>query len=210
MRPRCLDLFCGAGGSGVGLYRAGFDMTGVDIKAQPRYPFEFKQADALEYAIKYGHEFDFIWASPPCQSESVCANIGTYNRDDYPRLICATRVVLDCIGKPYVIENVVGAHMLSHRIVLCGLMFGLKVLRHRQFESNYLLLQPDHPSHKGIRIGKDGYCCVAGTGDSGRERIDAYHRRLSTWKTAMGIDWMLKREITQAIPPAYTEFIGGR
>ena len=190
----------------MGYYRAGFDVVGVDIEPQPRYPFEFQQADALEYGLKHGHEFDFIHASPPCQGYSCCAALPQCQKD-YPMLVEPVRDLLVATGKPFVIENVVGAPLFKS-VQLCGLMFGLKVFRHRIFESNVLLLAPDHPSHGIRRIGQDGYCCVSGDGDAGRERIDAYHRRLSTWETAMGIDWMLKREITQAIPPAYTEFIG--
>jgi DNA (cytosine-5)-methyltransferase 1 len=191
----------------MGLYRAGFDPVGIDHRPQPRYPFEFILGDALEYAAEHGHEFDMINASPPCQGYIPCRHLPQCQDRDYPLLIEPTRELLVSSGKPFLLENPVGAPLFKS-VVLCGLMFGLKVFRHRIFESNVGLMQMSHPSHNGHRIGQDGFCCVAGHGDAGRGRIDAYHRRLSTWETAMGIDWMLKRELTQAIPPAYLHYLG--
>lgn len=213
MKIRILDLYCGAGGAAVGYHRAfseaGFEVesVGVDNASQKRYPFAFVQDDALAYTAAYGWSFDFIHASPPCQRYSVTKVLPQCDRD-YPDLLAITRYVLISIGKPYVIENVIGAPM-PNAITLCGLMFGLKVFRHRRFESNLLLFQPGHLPHAGKRIGVDGYCCVVGNGDAGRNiKVDAFHWRKSTWQKAMGIDWMTKRELTQAIPPAYTEYIG--
>jgi hypothetical protein len=206
-KPKLLDLYCKAGGSSRGYQLAGFHVTGVDIEPQPRYAGNvFVQADALDYVAAYGHRFDAIAASPPCQGYSVTAVLPQCWRE-YPKLVEVTRFWLETLSVPYIIENVIGAPMQG--VTLCGLMFGLKVFRHRLFESNVLLLQPAHISHKGHRIGLDGMCCVAGHGDAGKNvKVDKTHRRKSAWEAAMEIDWMLKRELTQAIPPAYTHYLG--
>jgi len=206
---RLLDLFCGAGGAAAGYNRAGFDVVGVDIKPQPRYPFEFHQADAFEYLREHGHEFDTIHASPPCQKYSRATK--SCNRDNHPDLLPEVRRLLAKIGAPYVMENVPGAPMASGAITLCGLMFGLKVFRHRLFESSAILLQPEHVSHKGLRVG-DGMYSVAGSGGRwktwGVVKRDVSKGTVVEWRDAMGIPWMTRRELTQAIPPAYTEYIG--
>lgn len=203
---RLLDLFCCEGGAAMGYKRAGFDeIVGVDIKPQPRYPFKFVQGDALEYAQQHGHEFDAIHASPPCQGYSITRH--QWPDRKHPELFEPTREVLQVIGKPYVIENVVGAPF--HRdatIWLKGTMFGLKVFRKRGFESNVFLLQPeDRPNNKFGRAARQGmrtppgwYICVAGH----FSQHDGYAKR------AMGIDWMSRHGMAQAIPPDYTEFIG--
>ncbi len=195
-----LDLFCGAGGCAVGYHRAGFDVTGVDIAPQPRYPFPFVQADALEYVAAHGREFDVIHASPPCQAYSRTQRI---HGKEYPDLLAATRRALEATGRPWVIENVEEAPLGG--IVLCGTFFGLKVLRHRRFESSELLLcgyQCRHPKdNRCVQVGRPicagQFVTVAGN-ISGVKLAGK----------AMGIDWMIRRELTQAIPPAYTEFIG--
>ena len=137
---RLLDLFCGAGGAAVGYHRAGFDdITGVDIKPMPRYPFEFVQGDALEYVIEHGAEFDVIHASPPCQAYSVETPIKY--KHTHPDLIEPTRKALEKVGKPYIIENVSGARSKLYRsVMLCGTMFGLNIWRHRYFETWPLFL----------------------------------------------------------------------
>src|SRR5688500_14342326 len=124
-RPRLLDLFSGAGGCSVGYHRAGFDVVGVDVRPQPRYPFTFHQGDALEFCRAHAHEFDAIHASPPCQAYSVSRHINAGpDAKQHPDLVDATREELERARLPWVMENVVGAPM--HRpIVLCGLMFGL-------------------------------------------------------------------------------------
>lgn len=203
-KPRLLDLFCKAGGCTKGYQRAGFYVVGVDIEPQPRYcGDEFVQADALEYVRKYGHEFDAIHASPPCQAYSVTSNMPWVG--EYPQLIEPVRELLQETGKPYVIENVVGAPLDG--ITLCGTMFGLKLFRHRIFETSWFMLGIPHAPHTE-QIGRNGFVCMAGHGDSGRGRIPADHRSVQAWKRAAGIDWMTRDELAEAIPPAYTEYIG--
>lgn len=137
-KPRLLDLFCGAGGAAMGYHRAGFEVVGVDLKPQKHYPFEFHQADALEFLAEHGREFDVIHASPPCQAHTSLKNL---HDKDYPELIEPTRRLLEKTGLPYIIENVVGAP-LRNPILLCGSSFGLRVRRHRLFESNWFLIAP--------------------------------------------------------------------
>lgn len=208
-RLRILDLFCCAGGVAMGYSQAGFDVIGVDIAPQPRFPFEFIQADALALDMKFIKSFDAIHASPPCQSYSDLAKRNR-NAHEWPRLIDPVREMLIKSGKPYVIENVEGAPLLNP-VILCGTMFkGLRVLRHRLFEANFHIIAPPHgkhplchtldkrKSHYGktndmvdfVSVNGGGNCSVAAARD------------------AMGIDWMTKDEINEAIPPAYTELIG--
>ncbi len=200
MRPRLLDLFCGAGGAGMGYYRAGFDVTGVDIKPQPHYPFEFVQADALEYCAAHGHEFDVIHASPPCQGYSAMRHLPWLMDRDYPLLIPATRLALQATGKIWVIENVSRSPLQGAD--LCGSALGLPIVRHRRFESSHLLLFPVCPGHETLfagsrtmsKRGRNGGVMGVAPNQSPRE--------------ALGIDWMPLRDMRQAIPPAYTEYIG--
>lgn len=208
-KPRLLDLFCCAGGATRGYQLAGFYVVGVDIKPQPHYVGdEFYQADALEFVAAHGHEFDAIHASPPCQMYSKTKVWAK----DKPMLIEKTRAALIATGKPYVIENVSGAaRVMRSSAMLCGLMFGLKVFRHRYFESSVLLLSSPHPRHDGHRIGIGGMCSVVGSGDANwhnGQHVPADHRTRAAFNAAMGIDWMLKREIVESIPPAYTEYLG--
>lgn len=203
-KPKLLDLFCGAGGAGMGYHRAGFDVTGVDITPQPRYPFAFIQADALDYLVGNWWRYDAIHASPPCQAFSLGArrwmNSGDY---DYPDLLALTRYWLKAIDLPYIIENVEHAPM-QNAITLCGTQFGLRVFRHRKFESSVMLFAPGgRCNHTGVSIGfaPDDFVTIAGHGGNGSARLD-------NWQDAIGIDWMSKPTLTQAIPPAYTEFLG--
>lgn len=210
---RLLDLYSCAGGAAAGYTKAGFDVVGVDIDPQPNYPFEHHVADALLYAAEHGHEYDAIHASPPCQTHSALTG-GNRKRpgwtDDHVDLIPATRQLLDKIGKPYVIENVAGAPIRKD-VALCGEMFGLAVIRHRFFElGGWSTAQPPHVPHRGRVQGwrhgvhYDGpYFAVHGDG-GGKGSI-------ADWQAAMGIDWTdVKREIAEALPPAYTEWIGIR
>ncbi len=199
-RPLLLDLFCGAGGCAVGYNRAGFDVVGVDIKPQPRYPFRFIQGDALEYLAAHGTEFDVIHASPPCQAYSPLNALQPGK--EYPNLLPTARRLLNECGKPWVIENVMSAPLGG--IVLCGGMFGLRTYRHRRFESSVFLWSPEHPRHKILTSTKNRKACWdAGLHASVTGDVGVYVGRL-----AMGIDWMNGNELSQAIPPAYTECIG--
>jgi DNA (cytosine-5)-methyltransferase 1 len=206
MRPRLLDLFCGAGGAGMGYHRAGFDVVGVDNRPQSRYPFEFHQADALDFLAAYGREFDVIHASPPCQQYTVLRSLA---KREYVDLVDPVRVLLLSVGKPWIMENVVGSP-LGFGFFLCGTMFpGLRVYRHRRFETSFWVWQPHHGPHR-IRAGAPGT-------KGGRSRKTHYlgggfvtiAGNVGTYcGDAMGIDWMTGKELSQAIPPAYTEWIG--
>lgn len=202
-RPQLLDLYCGQGGAAMGYHKAGFDVVGIDINPQPRYPFEFIQADALEYLAEHGHRYDVVHASPPCQSYSALGALHPHKV--YPDLVAATREALEPTGKPYAIENVMPAPLLRDRsVVLCGGMFGLRTYRHRRFESNIDLAAPTHPKHvirtatKQRRARWNEGWHVSITGDVGTY----------LGPEAMGIDWMSGNGLCEAIPPAYTEFIG--
>ena len=307
---RLLDLFCGAGGAAMGYSRAGFDeIIGVDIAPQPRYPFEFVQADALEYLAEHGH--DAIHASPPCQGYSIMHNLPWLRGREYPLLIKPTRDLMIHVGKPWVLENVMGAkwgcknlenisRLIGYDITdhgmkanwLCGAMFGKPFYRHRLFATNWLWLAPGHPKHKsqrprgitsdsrgrgiteqvvanpvnsewrqyhdgalnirpgyekvpfsyptivGERLRANGRpkdskigLSVAYRESAGRDSggLTQPANSLAHWQgngapangvgighakgwhlaaEAMGIDWMKRDELTQAIPPAYSEFIG--
>lgn len=209
---RLLDLFCGAGGAAMGYRRAGFEVIGVDIKPQKNYPFEFRQADALEYCRDHGHEFNVIHASPPCQAYSrVSGRARKGKRGKYPDLIDRTREILSETGLPYVMENVEGAPLRPHTILLCGSMFSLDVRRHRLLESNILLMSPggcqhwrQKPRFRTLDSRRSGrLACVVGV----HGHLN-YSGEFKLRQKAMGIDWMANDELSQAIPPAYTEYIG--
>ena len=208
---RLLDLFCGAGGAAMGYHRAGFDdITGVDIAPQPNYPFTFVLGDALEYVMQHGAEFDVIHASPPCQKFStMTGGLWKDRLDGHLNLIWPVRHLFHILGIPYVIENVPGAREeLINPIMLCGTMFGLvasdgaQLRRHRYFECNTLSLLTPPCNHNGRTIAVYGN---AG-GTSKRDGIKFHNTE--DRKIAMGIDWMTGKELSEAIPPAYTEFIG--
>jgi DNA (cytosine-5)-methyltransferase 1 len=204
MKPRLLDLFCGAGGAAVGYYRAGFEVVGVDIKFQKHYPFEFHQADALTYPLE---GFDAYHASPPCQRYSaITQQHGRAVVESHPDLIKAVRTLFFATGKPYVIENVPKAPLIN-AIMLCGSMFNLKsgvyhLRRHRKFECSFDFWPPAACCHQGLSLSVYGH-------PGGNNCRD--HRKfgnLEDWKIGMGIDWTSQDELAQAIPPAYTEYIG--
>ncbi|MFI7670825.1 DNA methylase [Nocardia sp. NPDC049526] len=204
-RPLLLDLFCKAGGASMGYHRAGFEVMGVDIEAQPRYPFTFYQGDALEFLAACGDEFDAIAASPPCHDHTTLASRAGTNGSGW--LLDATLTALAGGSVPWVVENVMGAAMRAD-IVLCGSMFGLRTYRHRKFaiDPRIPLLPPVpwHPAHtvrtstKKRRRDFDAGMHISITGD------------VSSWlgPACMGIDWMTGDELAQAIPPAYTHHLG--
>ncbi|WP_280220151.1 DNA methylase [Nocardia neocaledoniensis] len=204
-RPRLLDLYCKAGGASMGYHLAGFDVTGVDIDPQPRYPFTFVQGDALEILAAHGHEFDAIAASPPCHDHTTLVSRAGINGSGW--LLDATLEALAAQPLPWIVENVMGAEMRSD-VVLCGSMFGLRTYRHRKFAVDHripwLPSVPWHPAHttrtstKKRRRDFDAGMNISITGD------------VSAWlgPACMGIDWMTGPELAQAIPPAYTHHLG--
>jgi len=191
---RILDLFCCAGGAATGYSNAGFDVVGVDINPQPNYPFEFYQYDALDYLDAWGCDFDVIHASPPCQRFSSMQYIHK-NQDKWPDLLTPIQEILRASDKPYVIENVVGAP-LRIDLLLCGTMFGLPIANHRIFESNVPMpLLTMVCKHENLYDPYHG-------GEMGRGEREKR-------SAAIGVDWFMTRtEVREAIPPAYTEFIG--
>lgn len=212
MRPRLLDLFSGAGGAAMGYWRAGFDVVGVDIKRQPNYPFAVWTIDAVDF-LRWGHRgmapvssFDAIHASPPCQAYSLALRGVDHG---HPKLIEPLRELLERTGLPYVIENVPSAP-LRDPAILCGSAVGLKVRRHRAFETNWPLMVPPcqhgvqrsnpHRLRSGYEPHEDAIVPVYGGGQAGFD--------IDRCRAAMGITWMTTDELNEAIPPAYTELIG--
>jgi len=197
-RPVLLDLFAGGGGAGMGYYLAGFRVVGVDIKPQPHFPFEFHQADALTYPLE---GFDAYHASPPCQAYSKNCRYWRKIGYKYPDLIEPIRLRLQDTGKSWVIENVKNSPLVNPYL-LNGAMFGLYLQKTRLFEVNFNLpfkLLPQN--QKPVRVGRPV--------KSGQVISPVGHfpnRKYA--EEQMGIDWMTKQELTQAIPPAYTEYIG--
>lgn len=216
-RPWLLDLYSGAGGAGVGYHRAGFEVVGVDKEPQPRYPFAFIKADALEFmdrllagetvsGCRLEH-FDAIHASPPCQKWALASR---YNGREYPDLITPTRERLIHAPAPWVIENVPRTP-LRPDFRLCGCMFGLELpgigglRRERWFETSWhaLTFQTPH-RHRGPAIS------IAGHGTPQWMRAKTGHIGVAQWRKVMQIDWMRREELTEALPPAYTEYVGAR
>ena len=199
---KILDLFCGAGGASMGLYRAfpNAEIVGVDINPQPRYSFDFCQDDAMTFLLE---GYDFIWASPPCQMYSRASQQWRKKGKKYPDLIGLTRERLLSSGTPYVIENVKGAPLINP-IVLNGALFGLKVRRVRLFECSFHVEQPLLPKDAPapFRMGRPV-----------REGIDAitpvgHFSNVKYAQQEMEIPWMRRKDLAQAIPPAYSEYIG--
>ena len=203
---KLLDLYCKAGGASRGYQLAGFEVVGVDIKKQKRYPYEFIQADCLELMkdMDFLRSFDVITASPPCQTHSITQHLRNAQgkSTDKIDLIPQTREALVASGKPYVIENVPGSPLINP-IQMCGSHFGLKVRRHRRFESNLPLIgSPCKHKEQGKPVGVYGSMKdeIPGGGHTAKTIEQA--------REAMGIDWMIWGELVEAIPPVYTETIG--
>jgi DNA (cytosine-5)-methyltransferase 1 len=214
-RPRLLELYSCASGAGVGYHLAGFRVAAVDIEPQPNSPLEFHQADAIEFLKAHGHEFDAVHASPPCQAYS---NLNAYNHKDYPDLIAPTRDAILAAGLPYVIENVeAAAAELIDPVTLCGPMFGLRMYRHRLFETSFPLGAPEHRPHVEL-CTRNGYLPTP------ERPFMSIHggKHSRAWQNAaadaMDMPWVRVaaggdiqrgiREVCEAIPPAYTRRIG--
>jgi DNA (cytosine-5)-methyltransferase 1 len=215
-RPRVLDLFCGQGGAAKGYEMAGFDVVGVDSERQPRYPFSFIRDDALAFldwmlAGNSDESFDLIHASPVCKGYSVSSLSHRRAGKKYPDQVGPVREKLKALGRPYVIENVPGAPLIDP-VILCGSQFGLgaivdgqlgALIRHRLFEASFPIADAGPHDHSGFPI------TIAGHGQPSWTRAHGIHAvRVPHWREAMGIDWMTRDGLAQAIPPAYTEYIG--
>lgn len=206
-RPKLLDLFCGAGGAGMGYHQAGFEVVGVDWKPQPRYPFTFIHHDVTKLGTIDLRGFDAIHASPPCQAHTSMKSMP----DARPHLdlVPETRALLMSSGLPYVIENVVGAPLINP-VRFCGSMFGLgakgaQLRRHRDFETNWLLMSPGTCKHTTPTIGIYGEGCR----DSRRKHDKTIPEfTVVDGREAMEMPWATLAELCEAIPPAYTRFIG--
>lgn len=206
---RALDLFCCAGGATRGIQQAGYHVTGVDIRPQPRYVGDaFHQDDAMAW-LRGEREplslFDLIWASPPCQRYSAMSRAaGT--AEQHPDFVGVVRGCLETLDIPYIIENVEGAP-LRNPLLLCGTMFGLPIIRHRLFETCPVLYFAPAPCCHDRPVVKHG-----------RRPNPALHFAAATGhfsdvefvRAAMGIDWMVRDELSQAIPPAYARFLAGQ
>jgi len=203
---KLLDLYCKAGGASKGYADAGFEVIGIDIKKQKRYPYTFIQADCLDVLkdLDYLRTFDVIAASPPCQTHSATKHlrVAQGKTTDKVDLIPQTRQALIASGKPYVIENVPGAPLINP-VQFCGSYFGLKVRRHRLFESNLPIIG------SGCKHKEQGR--PVGIYGSMRDEIPGGGHTAKTIeqaREAMGIDWMIWGELVEAIPPVYTYEIG--
>lgn len=222
MSPVLLDLFGGAGGAAMGYHRAGWDVIGVDISPQKNYPFRFIQADAIHFLkifkrLRLGQPFHIedaiaigapearevaaIHASPPCQYYSLMSSCRPGLAAKYPNLVPPTQQLLDEIGLPYVIENVPGAP-LRDPIMLCGHMFGYELYRHRLFESNVKLTEPLHPVH--VKSASKAGHWRPGTIMS----VAGHVAPIAHAREIMDMDWSTRDELTEAIPPYDTEYIG--
>ena len=203
---KLLDLFCGVGGASVGYHQAGFEVHGVDLKHGKRYPFTYLRADVLDVLRndEFIQQFDVIHASPPCQTHSITQHLRNAQGKSTSKidLIPETRAALIASGKPYIIENVVGSPLLNP-IQVCGSSFGLQVRRHRLFESN-LKLQGSKCNHKaqGRPVG------VYGSLNDEIPNGGKTAKTISEARIAMGIDWAIWTELVEAIPPAFTKYLG--
>ncbi|MGW8328059.1 SAM-dependent methyltransferase [Streptomyces sp. NPDC055897] len=207
-RPRLLDLYCHRGGMAMGYHQAGFDVVGVDLDATcaAEYPFPFIHGDAIDYLLAHGHEYDVVHGSPPCQ---LYTPLNAYNHKTYPDLIAPTRAAMRAVGKPYVIENVEAARReMIDPTLLCRPMFGLRMYRHRLFETSFPLAAPAHPSHVAL-CTRNGYLPTSERPFmtiTGGRHSRAWQRAAAH---AMGTPWITTiRGVCEAIPPAYATHVG--
>jgi DNA (cytosine-5)-methyltransferase 1 len=189
----------------MGLHQAfpGAYVIGIDSEPQPNYPFLFMQMDWLEGAQKYIDWAEFFWCSPVCKRYTQMLNHGLTDRNKHPDFIPRVRkwLLANAGKRPWVIENVAGAPLLNANM-LCGEMFGLRVMRHRFFETSFAVKSPKHPKH-------DKRGAIRKQGDGGwYYRVYGHETGKASWGAAMGIDWMRSPELAQAIPPAYSRYIG--
>ncbi len=221
---RVLDTYCKAGGASSGYADAGFDVTGVDIEPQPNYPFTFHQADAITYIRDHGHEYDLIVGSPPCQGYSVTRHRRDHKGEHHPKLINATREAMIATGRPYVIENVEGSQTdLINPIKICGSSLGLRLRRHRFFESSFPIIGTpcDHLWQRQSKIYTVRLAATRNGGSRLSGTVPIFGncqllfdgkpnaaRELMICREVMETPWMTKWEMNQAIPPAYTRHIG--
>lgn len=218
-KMRLLDLFSCAGGAAAGYHDAGFEVVGVDIDPQPHYPFEHHVADALEFVAKHGHEFDAIHASPPCQAFSATKSL---HSREHPDLIQPTREALQNTVKPWIMENVPRSPLINP-VMLCGTEFDLrandvdgkplKLIRHRLFESNMPLHRKDKCRHDRNILTASIYGAGGGWTPKHRDspgRMGGYVPHTDVCKELLNIRWMNKHELSQSIPPAFTEYLGGQ
>ncbi|MFJ9387742.1 DNA cytosine methyltransferase [Nocardioides sp. NPDC101246] len=208
-RPKLLDLFCCAGGCSMGYYDAGFDVVGVDLTPRLDYPFEFIESDAMDVLADHGFlsSFDIVHTSPPCQHYSVAANAHG-NADDHPDLVAATRDALRSWGGPYVIENVPTAPLID-AVLICGWAMGLRhIKRHRLFETNMPLMSPGCLCPEGDTVSVFGH-----SGEDRRKSAGGMrkHVPIAEVRELMCVPWIKGRdEVSESIPPPYTEFLGAQ
>lgn len=219
--PRLLDTFCCAGGATKGYQRAGFYVVGVDIEPQPHYcGDEFYQADAFDFIREHGTKYDVIHASPPCQAYSECTPMAY--RKKHPDLIASVRAALQTTRRPFVIENVENARaLLINPVMLCGSMFGLQVWRHRYFEiypPMFILTPPCKHDRSPVTLCKAGSnsrrvrrlpVLISGTTSRAYKNGGRFEFTADECRDASGLTWMTRKEMDEAIPPAYTQFVGG-
>lgn len=208
MKPRLLDLFCGAGGAAMGYQRAGWEVVGFDIEPQPHYPFEFVQRDALILDGPWYYGFDAIHASPPCQEFTVYRNARPGAKPRWPNLIPQTRELLEAIGLPWIIENVPGAPLINP-IQLCGTSFDIPVRRHRRFESSFPMMSV--PCNHGAFTERR----FPGSSNRPNGRtvcnVGEYRVPLKVQKECMEVDWdVTLHELSEMVPPAMTRYLGAR
>jgi C-5 cytosine-specific DNA methylase len=216
---KILDLFCCCGGASTGLSDSGKNkIVGVDVIGNHNYPFEFIKSDVFKLEESFFNEFDFIWASPPCQ---FYIPTNKYKDTRHPDFIPITRELLLRAEKPFVIENVPGAPIRKD-LMLCGEMFSLKIIRHRLFEIHgFTVLNPEHKRHKLSVMNGTAIGCYSGGINPGfygdKDKQKAYRERRKTirpssdikdWQDALGVNWVNdKTHLTQMIPPAYSNYI---